>query len=92
MSSLLARMTYIIISLAISNVTLHLLRKKGRLKRDAPASIGLFIIAYTIIHFIVCFAQGCSYDRNLLILILFFVAGVVILGIWGIKRRSLDTK
>lgn len=92
MSSLFVRVIYIIISLSVAKAILHLMRKKGRVKHGMLAFVGLFIVVDTIIHFIVCFAQGCSYDRNLLILIIFFVVGVLIFSVWGVSKKSLTTK
>ncbi len=88
MSTLVVRIFYSLISVSISLVALNLLRKKGKVKRDTPALIGLLLGTYSIVKLLVYLAQGSLNRSNFLINILFFVAGAVILGIWGIKRKS----
>jgi len=92
MSTLLIRILYILIAVVISLITLQLLRKKGSVKRDTPAIIGLIMSTYPIIKLLVYFAQGSLNRTNILLNVMYFAVGVVIFCVWGVNKTSLDTK
>ena len=92
MSSWHTRLASSLLVVVIAGYPLLILRKKGKVKHNRPAVIGLFTITFAIFKLIVRLAQGRLNHTNFLIYILLFAAGAVIFGIWGINRKSIDTK
>jgi len=88
MSSWHTRLFSIFIVVLTATGILQLLRKKGKVKRNTPATIGLITITYAIFKVMVYSAQGRLNFTNFLTYLLLCAAGAVIFGIWGISRKS----
>jgi len=92
MSSWLNRLASSLFVVVIAMYPLLILRKKGRVKHNRLAGIGLVTITFAIFKLIVYLAQGRLNHTNFLTYLLLCAAGAVILSLWGLRRKSLDTK
>ena len=84
------RIAFILFVVVVAQGIFLILRKKGRVKHQTPASLGLLMIAYAILKSFAYIVQGRFTHAILLIHILIFIAGTVVFTIWGIKRKPLD--
>jgi hypothetical protein len=92
MSSWLSRLAYIMLATVITSLTLQILRNNGKVNRNMLASIGMGTSIYAIIKLIAYSAQQHISQTYFMMHIVALAAGVAIFGIWGIRRKSMDTK
>jgi EamA domain-containing membrane protein RarD len=78
----------ILFVVATSLAIYHLLRKKGKVKRERPAIIGLIASVHAIVRLIVYSTQGKLDLTNLLTNLTFLLLGVTILFIWGVRSKN----
>ena len=88
LSSIFKSLVIVTVSLFI----LQILRKKGKVKHEILSGIGLILSLSAIVRIVGYISRGNLDLTSILINLTIFVAGLLILIIWGLSRKSKGTR